>query len=485
MSSVKDLKKLPISILMKKYVISVCLTFCCFAVAADEGEVYYHYMKGDMDILNGDVDSAIKEYKTAAKLSPYSTYIKIKQAYAQIQGIDIESATDTLTDAIKADGNNIQARMLFAELLLSQKKYNEAIKQCDKVLAIDPFNEDAVNYKTAILIEEEKNDEAILLLKQFLQKYPDEAFAYYYKGVAEQNMGDTTAAENDYITALKRDKDYEPAASALMAIYERGGNLQKSIKKMEELVHLSPNDDKIIAELAWFCVLAAKKDKNYYQKAINYLEQLNNSVYTTVQIALIQEEMGKRTDAIRTLEETIKRFPDNEAANYNLAGIYDRNEQHDDAVATMKRVIKINPDNAEALNYVGYEALIKADTKKAKYYISRAFELAPENPYIMDSKGWLEYKTGDLANAKDHIESAVSTLFEKKKIELEVIDHLIAIYKRSNSVGGEKELLVTLTQLLSSDWPSDKEKTEIKIRIERLNEIKIIKNDAATVNTGN
>ena len=70
--------------------------------------------------------------------------------------------------------------------------------------------------------------------------------------------------------------------------------------------------------------------------------------------------------------------------------------------------LRLVPENAMVLNYLGYSWLsrsIKLD--QARKLIEKAAAKDPENGSIIDSLGWVQYKTQDIAAAVETLERAV------------------------------------------------------------------------------
>jgi len=60
----------------------------------------------------------------------------------------------------------------------------------------------------------------------------------------------------------------------------------------------------------------------------------------------------------------------------------------------------VKPDHAHAYNALGY-SFADRNTRlpEARKLIEKALELAPEDYFIMDSLGWVQYREGDLKGA--------------------------------------------------------------------------------------
>jgi tetratricopeptide (TPR) repeat protein len=105
-------------------------------------------------------------------------------------------------------------------------------------------------------------------------------------------------------------------------------------------------------------------------------------------------------------------------------------------VRYLKKVIEINPKHADALNYLGYSYADKGiNLEEAHSLITRALELKPDNGYIMDSLGWVYFKSGKYDEALKHLLRAA----ELVKDDPAVLEHIGDVYKLMGFKGKAKE----------------------------------------------
>ena len=92
---------------------------------------------------------------------------------------------------------------------------------------------------------------------------------------------------------------------------------------------------------------------------------------------------------------------------YALAVSYDKNNEWLKAEQSLEKALQLSNRHPQVLNYLGYSWL-KNDTNidKAVAYIIEAYEKEPNDGVIMDSLGWVYFKTGDYANAIVYLEKA-------------------------------------------------------------------------------
>ena len=169
-----------------------------------------------------------------------------------------------------------------------------------------------------------------------------------------------------------------------------------------------------------------------------------------------------QVDAIKYYNEALKSiFYESERhwpVYYALAVSYDKNNEWQKAEESLQRALKLSNRNPQVLNYLGYSWLKNGtNIDKAASFILEAYEKEPNDGVIMDSLGWVYFKTGDYKNAILYLEKA-SELNPQNAV---ISDHLGDAYW----LGGRKNEAIYL-------W---KQALKQKEAIEELN-IKKVKN---------
>ena len=73
----------------------------------------------------------------------------------------------------------------------------------------------------------------------------------------------------------------------------------------------------------------------------------------------------------------------------------------------LRKLIELKPDDAQAYNALGYSLADRGlRLPEARELIQKALDLAPNDAYILDSMGWVCFKQGDLACARQNLERA-------------------------------------------------------------------------------
>ena len=86
----------------------------------------------------------------------------------------------------------------------------------------------------------------------------------------------------------------------------------------------------------------------------------------------------------------------------------------------LKQLIKLRPDHAHAYNALGY-TLADRNQRISEAYglIETALKLAPDDPFIMDSMGWVLFRMGRSKEGLDYLQRAF-----KQRPDPEIAAHL-------------------------------------------------------------
>lgn len=123
--------------------------------------------------------------------------------------------------------------------------------------------------------------------------------------------------------------------------------------------------------------------------------------------AQLLRDNQKFRQAYQLLKESMARFPDDMDLVYDVAMMAERLDKLEEMETLLKQVIAARPQNASAYNALGYAlADRKMRLDEARQYLQKALEFAPQDPYIIDSMGWLEFRMGNSTEALRLLQSA-------------------------------------------------------------------------------
>ncbi len=141
---------------------------------------------------------------------------------------------------------------------------------------------------------------------------------------------------------------------------------------------------------------------------------------TKAQILRDADRIGQ---AVAALEAADQALPDTVEIKYELAMLYERQNRLADLERMLRQVIALDPDHAHAYNALGYTlADHNQRLPEALDLITQALELSPNDPFILDSMGWVKFRMGDTIAAADYLRRAYSV-----RPEADIAAHLAEV----------------------------------------------------------
>ena len=128
-----------------------------------------------------------------------------------------------------------------ANRLYEQGKYNEAVKLCNEVIALDP-NYDKAYYIRGIAYDDlNDSDRAIADYTKAIALDPNFAVAYYNRGRAYDDLKDYNSAIADYTKAIALDPNYAAAYNNRGSAYLNLKKYTRTLVDYTKAIALNPN----------------------------------------------------------------------------------------------------------------------------------------------------------------------------------------------------------------------------------------------------
>ncbi len=278
-------------------------------------------------------------------------------------------------------------RLGFTRMLVEAEQYDEASREFEGIATLAPDNANALFSLGLLALESRRTDAAEKYLKQVVdlgQYLPD---SHYYLG----RIADT---RQEFRTAISHYEFVDEGDNAIDArirsaeIYAKIGQIDKGRERLQGLRRINTDSD--------------------------------IRIRLTLAEGRMLRENGNDEASIEVFDKGLKEFPDNVELLYAHALTAENLGRDEVFEEDLRRVIEIEPDNAHALNALGY---FLADREKrlneAERYLTKAINLLPEDPAIIDSMGWLNYRQGRYQKAIVYLRKAFSKL-----VDPEIAAHL-------------------------------------------------------------
>ena len=341
-------------------------------VAPYRSEAEASYALATAALAAGDPGEALAAAREARKRKPDWA----QPVLLEVQILGREKAGEaiaTLRSALKAQPDSADLRLHLARLLATEKRWEESRREFEALLKDNP---DAVEvlYSTALVaLQQNDLDAAERFFEQLLDTdFADRALVHYQLGgIAEEHRQFDRAIGH-----------YEKVAAGEY-------HVSAQTRRAQVLGKLGRRDEA-------HALLQGLKSGDPQERLRVVLAE-----------AQLYRQDGDYKSAFELLEKALKGQPDDPDLLYDQAMIAERLSRMDVLEANLSRVITLRPDSAHAYNALGYSLADRnVRLEEARQLVAKALELAPDDPFILDSMGWVLYRLGQPKDALTYLERA-------------------------------------------------------------------------------
>lgn len=309
----------------------------------------------------------------------------------------------------------IKPDLEIAALMVAQTMTNrdDALQYLSAYLETHPKARDIRIAYAKLLIDDKQYDVARRQLETLLQEKPDDLTILYAMGILGAQMNDRDMAEKyltAYLAQLEKtpDETRDPAQAQLLLsqiAYDRK-DYQGALKW---LAQVDPGPAYLEAQLRSAQIMAESGDLDGARNLLQHLqpEGQREQVQVLVAEAQLLRDANRMPEALAVMAAGEKRFPEDTGFLYDYAMLAEKADRMDLMETLLRKVIKLAPQNQHAYNALGY-SLADRNVRLHDAYslIEKALQLAPEDPFILDSMGWVQFRLGNLQQAEDYLRRA-------------------------------------------------------------------------------
>lgn len=288
-----------------------------------------------------------------------------------------------------------ELRMAYARLLLELQRYTEARQQVQIVTQDKPDLIQAWLVQAALQFQDGSLDAAEASLQRFTalaESTTDSESnrvsmtpAYLLHAQIAEKRGDFASAEN-WLSRIENEKDLFSAQTRRASLLARQG--------------------KLIQARALLRSMPAATDEA-------------RRMIMLAEVQLLRD--ARAFDEAYTLQEkVVAQTPDDDDLVYELAMLADKTGRHDVMERLLRQIMQRKPGYHHAYNALGYSFAERGiRLAEARELVLKALSHAPDDPFITDSLGWVEFRLGNLEQARRLLETAY-----KIRPDAEIAAHL-------------------------------------------------------------
>ena len=328
-----------------------------------------------------------------------------------------------------------EVRLEYARSLIEARRYPDAASQLDTLTSERPEIAEAWLMRGALALDDNRLEVAEAAFKRYLALVP---------------------ARNSRSAASAESQGLVQAYLALAQIAEKRNDMPQA---ESWLARIDSPEELLNAQLRRAGILARQGKLDEARKLIRSQPEKTAAdarQKLNAEVQLLREAKQYRA-AYDLLSESLKRFAADADLSYDLAMMAEKLGRFEEMERLLRAVITSKPEYQHAYNALGYSLAERSiRLPEARQLVQKALELAPNDPYITDSLGWVEFRSGNLAEAQRILQAAY-----KNRPDAEIAAHLgevlwvmgrreqaLAIWREGMVLSADNEtLLETLKRL--------------------------------------
>ncbi|WP_247869476.1 tetratricopeptide repeat protein [Herbaspirillum sp. ST 5-3] len=345
-------------------------------------------------------------------LTPYLDLPEAHLALAQgayARG-DTERAQQEALSALKVKPDSELAILALAQVTPDK---DEASKLLVRFLAKYPKSRDVRMAYARMLVEEKQYGKARSEFETLVKNQPDDLTSLYALGVLCMQTSDLKAAEKYLTTYLNvlaaKPEEERDSTQALLLLAQIAEERNDSEAALKWLAQVEPGEAYLSAQVKRAQVVAKRGDLEGARKLLH--ETNTSGEREKSQLILAESQLlrdaNRLQESMAVLKDGLHQFPNDTDLLYDYAMAAEKGSQWDLMETTLRKIMELAPNNQHAYNALGYslaERNIRLD--EALSLIEKALKLAPDDPFIMDSMGWVQFRRGKLKEAEDLLRQA-------------------------------------------------------------------------------
>jgi len=398
-------------------------------------------LRGQMSMAQNKPADALKDLLEVQNQRPGIPQVLYLIGAAQMATGDPENAALRLREAVSADPDLVDAAVRLASLDIAKGSFQSAVDSLESIFSTRPKTP-LIHYLLGQAYLG-KGDAAMAAtsFQKVLDVNPEDPGGLYMMGLALRAGGKTEEAKDFFEHAIKLSPNMVEAIVEIALIDVTDKKPQVAVERVRKQLEISQPSAKLYQLLGELYGIMGAFDKAEaaFTKGIAVDPSLA-VLYT--ELAKLYSTNKKYDRGIQEIEKALKLEPKDPKLYMLYGNLYQKKGDLPKARDAYEKVLELDTNSANAVNNLAYlysEQLNDAD--KALKLAQRANQLAPDDPHISDTLGWILYKQGNPEWALPYMQQSASKLPQNAEIQYHIG---MILYKLGNADAAKAALNLAL-----------------------------------------
>jgi tetratricopeptide (TPR) repeat protein len=319
---------------------------------------------------------------------------------------DSASQKQELGQALRVDPNYLAARIELAQLLLVDRGALPSLQLLDETPKDQAVAAEVVLQRNRALLALGQKTEARKGIDQVLAtaKVPE---ALVQDAALKLQQKDYTGARASAEEALKANPEEVAALKVLMATYSAQKLVPIGVQKVRDYAMRQPASAPVLQFLGE--LLTAVGDSAGARQAYEAAKAAKpGMLFPDLALAELDTNEGRGEEARKRLSAAISSHPRSVPALVFFAQLEVKQGRTAAAIEQYRKALAVDDKNIFVLNGLAYQLAESGQADEALKYAQIAKQVAPDNPAVEDTLGWIYFRKNLYDLAVTHLESATA-----------------------------------------------------------------------------
>ena len=342
---------------------------------------------------------SVAEAQFAVALAGYNT---------GLSDLEIVAASVNAADRALALKPGWERAALVKADILAKSSPQDAIRFLNDFLGSAPESRAALGALAQLYVEQKRYTEARTMFQRLLDEDKDDRDLKFAVAAISVQL-------KDYATAEQLFQELKTAGGDTGAVSFYLGQIAEATKRYPDAIarygEVTQGDRAWPAKLRIAAVKAKQGDPAGAQAYLEAIkpEGRDQEIERAQAVAQILRDAGDYKGAYTVLNAALTGDPDSADLLYDVAMVAEKLDRVDEVESRLTRLIELKPDNPQALNALGYTLVDRTPrTAEGLKLIEKALALSPEDPFILDSMGWAQFRLGNFNDSEKFLRRAMA-----------------------------------------------------------------------------
>lgn len=374
-------------------------------------------LTGRIHLAKRDTVLAVERFRKVVSLEPKSAPAHHQLALAHLQAGNVQQARSELRETLKLAPNFLEASLLLSQLDIQSGAVRLAIDDLERLIARRPDALAAYGLLVTAHLAARDPIRAATSARALTEAAPRAPRGPYLLGVALLAQGKRTEAREQFAHALALSPEFLEPLSQLVSLDLAARQLDVALERVTKQMTIVPGS--AAHQMLLSQVHVARNEPGAAENALLKAAELDPRLTGPyLRLGQLYAQTGRHQEALAKLTEAQRINPQDLGLLMARGIIHELTGDIPKAREAYEKVLAINPRFAPAANNLAWlHSEHGGEREKALALAQTAKDVAPDDPRISDTLGWILYRRGAYQRALSLLQESAAKLPDNPQVQ--------------------------------------------------------------------